>query len=232
MANYSLLGIPQYPVNAIGVTAPAAKHDTPAIDLGYSTKYPPVFSVFGGIVVAARMDTDGARFVVIFHPGLFAGKNCYTLYWHLASISVVKGQSVAMGEQVGIMGKTGKVTGMHLHFELWVCPKTYTLWNLRDDTLYAVDPQKYLYAYPHQVLSKNPVYSAGVKLLAAAPALAAQTVTPPATGTQSYKIARGDTLSGIAVKFETTVSAILAINPRIKNANKIYAGTVINVPRK
>lgn len=51
-------------------------------------------------------------------------------------------------------------------------------------------------------------------------------VTTSSSGTQ-YKIAYGDTLSEIAAKFGTTVSALMALNTTIKNANKIYAGQTI-----
>lgn len=51
-------------------------------------------------------------------------------------------------------------------------------------------------------------------------------VTTSSSGTQ-YKIASGDTLSEIAAKFNTTVSALMKLNTTIKNANKIYAGQTI-----
>jgi murein DD-endopeptidase MepM/ murein hydrolase activator NlpD len=41
-----------------------------------------------------------------------------TLYGHLSSISVSEGETVAQGEQVGIIGSTGYSTGRHLHFEV------------------------------------------------------------------------------------------------------------------
>lgn len=48
-------------------------------------------------------------------------------------------------------------------------------------------------------------------------------------GSTSYKIKSGDTLSGIAAKFGTTVKALMALNKTITNANKIYAGKTIIV---
>lgn len=44
-----------------------------------------------------------------------------------------------------------------------------------------------------------------------------------------YKIQQGDTLSGIAKKYGTTVDAIAAANG-ISNVNKIYAGNNLNIP--
>lgn len=49
---------------------------------------------------------------------------------------------------------------------------------------------------------------------------------------QQYQIKSGDTLSEIAAKMGTTVSALMAANPQIKDPNKIYAGAVLNIPTK
>jgi hypothetical protein len=48
--------------------------------------------------------------------------------------------------------------------------------------------------------------------------------------TQSYQIKSGDTLSALAQKNGTTVSALMKANPQIKDANKIYAGRALNIP--
>ena len=46
----------------------------------------------------------------------------------------------------------------------------------------------------------------------------------------TYKIKSGDTLSAIASKFGTTISAIQKANPKIKNVNLIVAGDTITIP--
>jgi len=54
-----------------------------------------------------------------------------------------------------------------------------------------------------------------------------------ATDTQegrTHTVKVGDTLSSIALKYGTTVDAILAINPQITNRNIIFDGQEIKIP--
>ncbi|HEX6271310.1 MAG TPA: LysM peptidoglycan-binding domain-containing protein [Anaerolineales bacterium] len=53
---------------------------------------------------------------------------------------------------------------------------------------------------------------------------------PPPPSGQVYYAQRGDTLRKIAAKFNTTVDAILKVNPRITNPNLIYVGQAITIP--
>lgn len=46
----------------------------------------------------------------------------------------------------------------------------------------------------------------------------------------TYTIKSGDTLSGIAKKYNTNVSTLMSLNPYITNANLIYAGKTLNLP--
>ena len=54
--------------------------------------------------------------------------------------------------------------------------------------------------------------------------------TPPSVSGQFYTVQRGDTLRKIADRLNTSVDAILKVNPQIYNPNLIYAGQVINLP--
>ena len=50
------------------------------------------------------------------------------------------------------------------------------------------------------------------------------------TATRPYTIVQGDTLTAIARRNGTTVNALLAANPQIKNPDLIYAGATLNIP--
>ncbi len=56
--------------------------------------------------------------VVIEHDFLWRDEKIYTLYGHLNSISVTKGQRVKQGDLVGLSGASGVADGAHLHFEV------------------------------------------------------------------------------------------------------------------
>ncbi|MCF2527589.1 transglycosylase family protein [Yinghuangia soli] len=77
-----------------------------------------VKAVTTGTVVTAGWGGAYGNQVVIKHPD---GK--YTQYGHLSSISVSVGQKVATGQQIGLSGATGNVTGPHLHFEVRTGPE-------------------------------------------------------------------------------------------------------------
>jgi len=55
------------------------------------------------------------------------------------------------------------------------------------------------------------------------------TPAPPAAGSGTYTVRLGDTLSGIAAKFGTTVAALVAANG-ISNPNLIHPGQILELP--
>ena len=57
------------------------------------------------------------NYVVIDH-GTKDGVRYTTVYAHMKSVSVKKGDTVVKGQKIGYMGSTGWSTGTHLHFEI------------------------------------------------------------------------------------------------------------------
>lgn len=73
----------------------------------------PCVAADGGTVVYAGWYYGYGNYVKIRHAN-----GLETAYAHLNSISVVKGQQVSRGQQVGLIGNTGNSFGPHLHFEV------------------------------------------------------------------------------------------------------------------
>lgn len=99
-----------------GVPGPwAAGHHT-GVDLAAAVGTG-VRSVGAGTVV--RSGWDGAYGIDVLVK-LDDGK--YALYGHLSQASVFAGAAVRAGQQIGLSGATGHVTGPHLHFEVRTTP--------------------------------------------------------------------------------------------------------------
>jgi murein DD-endopeptidase MepM/ murein hydrolase activator NlpD len=75
----------------------------------------PIRTVGDGVVEFAGVQRGYGNVVEIMHRD---GKS--TLYAHMHSIAVRKGQSVSQGQNIGTVGSTGWSTGPHLHFEFRV----------------------------------------------------------------------------------------------------------------
>jgi murein DD-endopeptidase MepM/ murein hydrolase activator NlpD len=74
-----------------------------------------IFATANGVVREARWRGSYGLFVEIEHS-----KRVRTRYAHLSRINVAPGQKVRRNDIVGFMGSTGRSTGNHLHYEIYV----------------------------------------------------------------------------------------------------------------
>lgn len=82
------------------------------VDYSAQGKSVPCYAIEDGTVLNCGTDISGAKFVYVYFPKL----GMVGLYYHLASISVKKNQKVNASTKIGMLGKTGNATGIHLHF--------------------------------------------------------------------------------------------------------------------
>lgn len=93
-------GQPRSPHKGIDIVAPEGKTVVAASD---------------GYVVDAGDFFFSGNLVFIEH-----GQGLMTLYAHLSRIDVEPGERVRKGDKIGLVGKTGRVTGPHLHFSVLI----------------------------------------------------------------------------------------------------------------
>ncbi|WP_342236217.1 M23 family metallopeptidase [Inquilinus sp. OTU3971] len=84
----------------------------------------PVVAAADGLVAAVATDDGYGRHIVIAHAA------ASTLYAHLKAFAtgLRPGQMISQGQTIGYVGRSGRATGTHLHFEVtenrrWVDPQ-------------------------------------------------------------------------------------------------------------
>lgn len=87
------------------------------VDYGvYSTEKPfDIYAPAAGVVVFTESLIVRGNATIIDH-----GWGIYSGFWHQEEIYVSAGDMVTAGQLIGKIGATGRVTGPHLHWELWV----------------------------------------------------------------------------------------------------------------
>jgi murein DD-endopeptidase MepM/ murein hydrolase activator NlpD len=75
----------------------------------------PVVATADGIVLSIGTDKMAGKNIVLSH-----GSGVTTHYLHLSKSLVRGGQKVKRGDVIGLVGKTGKALGPHLHYEVRV----------------------------------------------------------------------------------------------------------------
>ncbi|CAK9884824.1 MAG: Murein DD-endopeptidase MepM [Candidatus Erwinia impunctatus] len=68
----------------------------------------------GEVIVSTRSGAAG-NYIALRH-----GRQYVTRYMHLKTLLVKPGQKVKRGERIALSGNTGRSTGPHLHYEVWI----------------------------------------------------------------------------------------------------------------
>ena len=90
----------------------------PALHQGQDFAAPlntPIHAPAPGIVSFVGIRSGYGNTVEIDH-----GRGFKTRYAHLNAMAVSPGQRITLGQRIGAMGTTGRSTGVHLHYEVWM----------------------------------------------------------------------------------------------------------------
>jgi len=95
----------------------------PGVDI--ATHYGnPVVATADGLVIARQKDKVGGNTIKISHPN----SGYVTVYCHLSKYLVKNGQRVKRGDPIGLIGKTGRARGPHVHYEVRLNGKRLNPW--------------------------------------------------------------------------------------------------------
>lgn len=163
-----------------------------------------VHCAFDGKVRLARSFHGYGLLVLIRH-----NNGLETLYGHLSKILVKENEFIEAGDVVGLGGRTGRATTDHLHYESRLYGVSFDsekyidfdAAQLKGDTLY------YINGKVERCLEDFPVPTP-----ANSSKLIAGTSANSGEGSINYEIKKGDTLSAIARKYNTTVNEICQVN--------------------
>jgi murein DD-endopeptidase MepM/ murein hydrolase activator NlpD len=160
-----------------------------------------VLAAFDGVVRFAEYNKGGfGNVVVIRHIN-----GIETLYAHLSKILVDTNQIIKSGEIIGLGGNTGHSYGSHLHFETRFLGNAFDpekiidfqTFSLNNDTLkFTKNDFNYLKKYKSSSVSA-PVVTDGNAIY--------------------HVVRRGDTLSGIAVRYGSSISRLCQLNGISRN---------------
>ena len=208
-------------------------------------------AVFNGKVRYSKSHENGyGELIIIRHDN---GLETYNA--HLSKRLVKSGQRVAAGEVIGLGGSTGRSTGPHLHFEFRYMGQSFDperiidfkTGNLRRDFFllkrsYFDTYSKYEQDFNGEkvVTTTTTTSSKPATSTTSKPSTSTTSKTTISTSTKStssksssqsvinHKLQSGETISHLAVKYNTTSKKIQELNPGLA-LDKVKAGQVIRV---
>jgi len=159
-------------------------------------------AAWGGQVRIVGWDPRGyGYFVVMRHDN-----GLETVYGHLSRPLVDEYEKVPAGYVIGLGGNTGRSTGSHLHLEIRYLGE-------------AINPENLINFATGELRNKEE-YVIGVKAM--------KKVRAEQAAMKYHKVRSGDTLSGIARKYGTSVRALCRLN-KIKETKVLQIGQKIRV---
>ena len=84
------------------------------VDYGGGTGLPIKAPAPGVVVFAGPLTVRGNATIIDHGWGVYSG------FWHQSEFKVKVGDLVETGQEIGSSGGTGRITGPHLHWEIWV----------------------------------------------------------------------------------------------------------------
>ena len=188
-------------------------------------------AAFSGKVRIVNYERRGyGKYVVIRHDN-----GLETIYGHMSKQLVTEDQEVRAGDPIGLGGNTGRSTGSHLHFETRLCGIALNPALMFDFKNQDVVDDYYMFrksTYNNESAEATRLRGVGGvavngDLDIPEEAEASTTSTnKKAPSTRFHKVVKGETLSAIARKRGTTVSAICKLN-RIKATTRIKPGQIL-----
>jgi murein DD-endopeptidase MepM/ murein hydrolase activator NlpD len=169
-----------------------------------------VYAAFEGMVRISQYHASYGNVVVIRHAN-----GLETLYAHMSQRKVKPGDYVQAGSNIGLGGNTGRSYGSHLHFEVRY------LGQAIDPNLIVNPSNKMIRNWEYALTERS--FKTSVEALEYSKALEAR------RGKSTYHVVkRGETLSTIARKKGTSISALCRLNG-IRPSSRIKAGQKLRV---
>jgi len=175
-----------------------------------------VRSAFDGRVRLAKKFNGYGNLVLVRH-----NNGLETIYAHLKSIKVKVNDTIKAGDLIGLGGRTGRATCNHLHFETRLFGEPFDPNKYIDYNTFTLQADKVYY--------KNKQFVTNLADLRDKPAPENKLLLASSGADASkHVIRKGDNLSSIARKYNTTVKKLCATN-KITAQKTLKVGSVIRI---